>query len=233
LVHVWTSVLSPVRRKKLFQFWCILTVFPPIRIEWTLPPINQDRAGVGLRHTNTRLTWSWSEPVNHLKTKTETWQKSLKTPLIHYFIGHRCLRAIVQNWWNLAHQQSEEHKSTESTSELRGRWLHTTDGWYQQHVWSTKLQIKILSEDMLDVRLEKLTQGLSVVQLFSLVIFYFILFYFKLSVFYEYWTNEQNKSNRMYHTKHPNIHWNTFFRPSSEMILDTGFRPYSDEIRNV
>ena len=38
-VHIRTSNLSPVRRKKQFRVLVEETSFPPIRIEWGLPPI--------------------------------------------------------------------------------------------------------------------------------------------------------------------------------------------------
>ena len=38
--------LIPCEEKKQFQFWCILTVFPPIRIKRALLPI--------------RIEWGWA-----------------------------------------------------------------------------------------------------------------------------------------------------------------------------
>ena len=64
----------PCEEKKQFQFCCILTVFPPIRIESALPPIRI--VGVGLRHTKACphliMIGGRALPVTNLKTETET-----------------------------------------------------------------------------------------------------------------------------------------------------------------
>ena len=39
--------LIPCEEKMLCHFWCIRTVFPPIRIEWILPPV--------------RIKWGWAK----------------------------------------------------------------------------------------------------------------------------------------------------------------------------